>query len=94
MQIFLREHFRRCILVKFIGGDVLEDYPREVILKTIAALGVGPETHPDEVAPLNDPLWSTPLGREIFEDYMTTTIVPTSMTGSSNEESTEDETDG
>ncbi|PPQ69453.1 hypothetical protein CVT26_002863 [Gymnopilus dilepis] len=94
MQVFLREHFRRCILVKFRGGDILEDYPSEVILGTMEALCIGPDYYPDEVAPLNDPLWSTPLGREIFEDYMKTTIVPTSMTESSDEESIGDEPDG
>ncbi|PPQ69455.1 hypothetical protein CVT26_002865 [Gymnopilus dilepis] len=90
MQVFLREHFRRCILVKFRGGDILEDYPSEMILETMEALGVGPDNDPDEVAPFTDPLWETPLGKEIFEDYMKVGL-PSSTAQYSDEGVIEDE---
>ena len=81
---------RRCILVKFRGGDILEDYPSEMILETMEALGVGPDNDPDEVAPFTDPLWETPLGKEIFEDYMKVGL-PSSTAQYSDEGVIEDE---
>ena len=83
-QVFLRQHLRHCILVNFRGGDISEDYPFQVILETMDALGIGSDDGPDDVVPLSDPLWSTSLGREIFEDYMTTNIIPMSTLESSD----------
>ena len=94
MRGFLRQHFRRCVLVNFRGGDISEDYPYDMILETMEALGVGSDDEPDVMVSLGDPLWSTPLGREIFENYMKVNIIPVSTTEDSYDESNEDEIDG
>lgn len=77
MQAFLRQHFRRCVLVNFRGGDISEDYPYDMIWETMAALGLGPDDEPDDILPMTDSLWETPLGKEIFENYMKVKIPQT-----------------
>lgn len=54
---FLWENFRYCLGVHFIGGDIREDYPDDVVVCEIEAM---------RDLPMTDPRWQTLLGREIF----------------------------
>ncbi|KAF8892781.1 hypothetical protein CPB84DRAFT_1783516 [Gymnopilus junonius] len=60
---FLRLHFRHCLNVHLIGGDIGNDYSAEDIVEAMKD---------DGLVAFDDPRWMTPLGREIFEDYMKT----------------------
>ncbi|KIM36211.1 hypothetical protein M413DRAFT_449271 [Hebeloma cylindrosporum] len=56
---FLREQFKWCLGVQFLGGDVREDYPDggAGLIDEAADFGID----------LDDPKWHTPIGREIRE---------------------------
>lgn len=58
---FLHEHFKHCLRVHLLHGEINDDYPPEVIIKALRELGLWEED--DEEAPLDDPRWSTELGK-------------------------------
>jgi hypothetical protein len=62
---FLREHFRHCLRVHLLHGDIIVDYPQHVVTKALADLGLWERD--DEEAPLDDPRWNSELGKEILE---------------------------
>jgi len=65
---FLREHFRHCLRVHLLHGDIHEDYPQEVVVKALADLGLWERD--DVEAPFDDPRWNTELGKEILECHL------------------------
>ena len=64
----LREHFRHCLRVHLLHGDVTIDYPQPVVTKTLADLGLWERD--DEEVPLDDPRWNSELGKEILECHL------------------------
>ena len=67
---FLSEHFKHCLRVHLVGGDIHEDYSSDVIVKTLEDLGLSNWEDEDEVVPINDSRWDTELGKEILESHM------------------------
>ncbi|KZS91140.1 hypothetical protein SISNIDRAFT_487830 [Sistotremastrum niveocremeum HHB9708] len=64
-QIFLRQHFRWCLLVQICGGHILDDYNRGEILQTMNELGMGFDDDVEE-PPMEDPRWQTEIGKICF----------------------------
>ncbi|RDB16647.1 hypothetical protein Hypma_002366 [Hypsizygus marmoreus] len=66
---FLREHFRWCLVVHLLGGDVREDYHVDDVAGLAQELGLLGETDED-VVQLEDERWQSALGRELFEHHL------------------------
>ena len=67
---FLREHFKHCLRVHLLNGDIHDDYPRDVITKTLEDLGLSNWQDEGDEVPIDDPRWDTELGREILNSHM------------------------
>ena len=65
---FLREHFKHCLRVHLLHGDIHDDYPQEVIVQALTDLGLWDRE--DVEAPLGDPRWNTELAKEILEVHL------------------------
>jgi len=65
---FLREHFKHCLRVHLLHGDITDDYPQSVVMGAIKSLGLW--NHEDEEVPFNDPRWNTELSKEILECHL------------------------
>ncbi|KDR65935.1 hypothetical protein GALMADRAFT_1215360 [Galerina marginata CBS 339.88] len=61
---FLREHFKHCLRVHLLHGDIGADYPRDDIVQALTDLGLWEKD--DRAVPFADPRWQTELGKEIF----------------------------
>jgi len=69
---FLREHFRWCLKVHLLGGDIMEDYDHNAIATAAEELGLcGDGT---EMVPLDDERWHSVLGRELLADHISSEI--------------------
>ena len=61
---FLREHFRRCLLVNLLGGDISEDYSPADVDDADDEFGVMED---EELLAADDDRWKSPLGKEMLD---------------------------
>ncbi|KAF8475406.1 hypothetical protein JB92DRAFT_3134603 [Gautieria morchelliformis] len=62
---FLREHFRWCLLVNILGGDITEDYDSNRVVRVMEGLGMCRGDIP--LAPVDDERWDSLIGKELWE---------------------------
>lgn len=86
-DFFLREHFRHCIAVNLLGGDVTDEINHGDIARLEEDLGL--VNREDSPLPLDDPKWHTPLGKEVFQAVMETSMA--SRLAYSDDEESEDD---
>jgi hypothetical protein len=68
---FLREHFRRCLTVNILGGDISEDYDPNDIVPVMEELGMcGGNDDDTPLAAIDDERWDTVLGKELWDKLM------------------------
>lgn len=69
---FLREHFRWCLRVHLLGGDIKEDYSVHDIANAAEELGLCGDK--PAMVPLDDERWHSTLGKELLEDHIGTQL--------------------
>jgi hypothetical protein len=65
---FLREHFRWCLLVNILGGDISDDYDANSIVEVMDELGMC--DHETPLASVDDERWNSVIGKELWEVLM------------------------
>ena len=65
---FLRQHFKHCLQVHLLHGDITHDYPQNVVMRALEDLGLW--NREDEEVPLDDSRWNTELSKEILECHL------------------------
>jgi len=65
---FLRKHFKHCLRVHLLRGDIGEDYSQNAVRSALSELGLWEPD--DEAVPFDDPRWTTELGKEILECHL------------------------
>jgi hypothetical protein len=61
---FLREHFRSCLLVYILGGDIGEGYDANLIIEVMEELGMCGGDTPLEPVPDSE-MWNFVIGKEL-----------------------------
>ena len=69
---FLRAHFRWCLRVHLLGGDIQEDYDANAIATAAEELGLCGDD--SEIVPLEDERWHSILGRELLEHHLSSEL--------------------
>ncbi|RDB26160.1 hypothetical protein Hypma_006205 [Hypsizygus marmoreus] len=67
-DVFLREHFRKCLTVHLPRGDISDDYGVREIQAAFHEFGLSDRD--EEVLPFSDERWHTVLGKELLEWYI------------------------